>query len=384
MSSLFSLPQSIRTRLDTWIFESYAVTPEGLGLYRITYALFALLFFAPGHAEHASFSFLGTIPNVFFEPPPGPMEFASGFPPVLFFEGVQVLLTLSLAAVLFGYYTKTASVATTILLLVGYGFFYSLGKINHNILFVLLPAGMALSNWGAAYSIDARSGRTCRTVHSWPIVLLLLVTGFAMFTAGVPKILGGWLDPSTQAVQGRVLRQIFVHGRRDLLAPLAIQLDSPLLWEVFDVITIVFEIGFLFAVLHPLSTRLFVIGAIVFHTGVLLIMNISFLGNFIVYAAVLPWPKLARRLPSLPASLRNLSLPGWIGPVLVLGTGAFVYKFGSPFLWLNEAAHFTSDLTLADVIAVGLAWIAAAGALALESGTAGTDASPAPPAEASS
>jgi len=336
------------------MFDAYSVSPEGLGLYRMSYALFALLVFLPGHAEYASFSFVSSIPDLFFQPPPGPMQLVSGMPPAVFFEGVHVLLIVSLTAVLFGFYTRTASVATTLLFLVGYGFSYSIGKINHNMLFILLPAGMALSNWGAAYSFDARAPSTSRRVEAWPIALVVLVTGFAMFTAGLPKILGGWLDPTTQATQGRLLRQFFVHGRQDLLAPLALELHAPLLWESVDVATVAFEVGFLVAVLHPFTTRLFAAGALFFHTGVLLVLNISFAFNFIVYAAVVPWDRIAQLVSVPTLSITPASFWGRTGLLLVVSGG--LYVAGSPLLWLNELAEFSSGLTVTDLIALVLAW----------------------------
>jgi uncharacterized membrane protein YphA (DoxX/SURF4 family) len=355
-----------RSRFDRWIFESYVVTPDGLGLYRIAFSLFALLFLMPGAAEYVRFSFLGGLPDVFFLPPVGPMQWAGGFPPDGLFGLLEALLILSLTAMLFGYYTRTASVATTLLFLVGYGFAYSLGKINHNILFVLLPLVMSFSNWGAAYSFDARANRGARTVASWPLVLLLLLTGFAMFTAGLPKILGGWLDPTTQATYGRFVRQFFVHGRRDLLAPLAIDLQSPVLWEVFDIVTVGFEIGFLFAVLHPLTTRVFAVGAIAFHTGITLVLNIAFVPNYIVYAAVLPWAAIAHALPVHAAVFRPLRrVPAWAYPGIVLATAATAFYAGSPLLWGNGHVPFTSDLTLSDLIALGLAWCSIFGTLAM-------------------
>lgn len=349
---------AVRAWFDHWIFDSYRVTPKGLGLYRIAYAAFALLFVAPGHTTYSDFSPLASLPDVFYHPPPGPMQMLPGFPPALFFEGLHVLLALSLSAVLFGFCTRTASVTTTVLFLIGYGFSYSLGKVNHNMLFVLLPALMSLSNWGAAYSFDAQAGRTARAVASWPIVLVTLVTGFAMFTAGFPKILGGWLDPSTQAAQSRLVHQFFIKGRQDLLAPWALQFDSPVLWELFDIATVCFEIGFLFAILHPTTTRLFAVGGLAFHTGVMAVLNIAFLVNLIVYAAVLPWSRLTALLPSNAARLA-LPLQGqpWLKGACLLGTAAFFYGVGSPLLWLNGALSFTSDLTVSHMLGIAVAWV---------------------------
>lgn len=356
---------SLTSRFDRWIFDSYEATPAGLALYRITYAAFALLFVAPGHGRYASFTSLATLPDALFLPPPGPMQLASGFPSSHFFEALHLCLSVALVAVLFGFYTRTASIATTVLFLVGYGFSYSAGKINHNMLFILLPAVMAFSNWGAAYSFDASTSPTSRRVASWPITFIVLLVGFAMFTAGLPKILGGWLDLSTQATQGRLARQFFVHGRRDLLAPVAIHLDWPLLWELFDIVTVCFEVGFLLAVLHPLATRVFAAGAIAFHTGVMLVLNIAFSFHFIVYAAVLPWTRIARWVPTAFRRPTGLStVPAWGRGALLLGTATFFYAAGSPLLWIQDTVNFTSDLTLSDTVIVVLAWIVLATVIA--------------------
>jgi len=294
------------------------------------------------------------------------MQLAPSFPSALFFEGLHLLLGLSFAALLFGYHTRIASVAATGLMLLAFGFSYSLGKVNHNMLFVLLPSLMACSNWGAAYSFDAQAHRTSRDIASWPIMLVVLMTGFAMFTAGLPKILGGWLDPSTQAAQGRFVRAFFVQGRQDLLAPLAIQVDAPMLWELFDIATVCLEVGFLFAILSPIATRLFVVGAVAFHTGVMLTMNIAFMVNLIVYAVVLPWPTIAQQCSGWGAFVRPIR-SAWNRWGVLLGTTGLFYWVGSPLLYLNGHAPFTSDLTLSEVIAMGLAWIVILGVFLLPS-----------------
>lgn len=289
------------------------------------------------------------------------MQLVSGFPPFPFFEVLLALLNLSLVAVLFGYRTRWASIATSVLFLVGYGFSYSLGNVHHNILLLVLPGVMAFSNWGAAYSFDAQSGGASRPVWSWPLVMVALLVGFGMFTAGFPKILGGWLDPSTHAVQSRFIREYFVIERQDLLAPLFIQLESDILWESFDVATVCYEIGFLFAIAHPFTTRLFAAISVGFHTLVTLIMNIAFLPNLIVYAAFLPWARVAEVLPlptvqSDPGSQASEAMRWRLS--LTLLAAAFFYFVGSPVLWLNGLAGFGSWLEEVDVLAILLADLA--------------------------
>ena len=355
MSSVPGSPSSNPSWFDRWIFDAFPVDAAGLGLYRIGVALFSLLILTPGYGG-LQFDSVASLPDALYLPPPGPMQWVSGFPSPLVFDVLHGALYLSLTALLFGYRTRIASIATTLLLLIGSGWFFSAGKVNHTMLFVLLPLVMAFSNWGAAFSLDARLRNRSDTspVASWPLTLAALLTGFAMFTAGLPKILGGWLDPSTQAVQSRVIDQFFVHERQDLLAPVALRLDAPWLWEMLDWATVLFEVGFLIAILYPLSTRLFAAGAVLFHTGVMLIMNIAFLPNLPIYAAFLPWSRIARALrPHVDALRPRLSM--WSIGGLFCGTALFFGTVGSPLHWLDAAVPFQSGLTLMDVVGMGIA-----------------------------
>ena len=351
---------SMTRRLDRWIFDAFTVTPEGLGLYRIFFATFALLFVTPGHSSLVDFTAVSALPAAFFHPPPGPMMLFSEFPPPLVLPAVELLLTLSLVALLLGYRTRTASIATGVLMLVGYGFAFSVGKINHVMLIVLLPLVMAASNWGAAYSLDAqRTPGTSRTVHAWPLAMMALLVGFAMFTAGFSKLLGGWLDPTTQATQGHFIKHFFVRGRQDLLAPIFTTVDHPLFWEALDVATVVFEIGFLAAAFYPAATRLFAACAVLFHFSTMLMFNISFIFHLPVYAAFIRWSQVA-----LPLPIRPDTVFAWLDchRTLALVTGGglagTLYAFGSPLMTLNQFFPMASDLTAVEVLALSLAVLA--------------------------
>lgn len=335
-------------RFDRWIFDSFQVTPEGLGLYRIGYALFTLLVVAPGHGAYTRFADIATFPDAFFLPPPGPMMLAPDFPGPVFFHGVVLLLNLCLVALLLGYRTRLASVLTTVLFLIGFGFSYSFGKINHTMLFVLVPLVMAGSNWGAAYSVDALRRRgPAPEVASWPITLLALLLGFGMFTAGFTKLIGGWLDPSTHATQGHFIKQFFTRGRQDFLAPVFTEITHPVFWEILDWATVLFEMGFLVAILHPRTTRLFAALAVCFHNSTVLMLNISFAVNLPVYAAFLDWSRwrLSAAFPPKMLAQRIVTVP-----VLLAGT-AFFFWIGSPLLWLDRLFPFRSDLTAVEVLA---------------------------------
>lgn len=360
--------------IDRWMYESFRTSANGLAAYRILFASFALLIIAPGHDVYASLSGFAGLPASMFAPPPGPMRLFSGFPPPLVADGIHLLLNISLVALLLGYRTRWSSVLAGVLFLILYGFSYSLGKINHNLLFVLVPIVMSFSGWGAALSVDARRRRShgeteSAATASWPLPLLGLLLGFAMFTAGFAKILGGWLDPSTHAAYGHILKHVFVRGRSALLATAAVEMESGLLWECVDYMTVFFEAGFLAACLHQRSLRLFAGGAVLFHFGVMMSMNIAFAFNLIVYAAFVDWDGILdgfvrsiRRLgggrweqrAELDRDLaeRNRRLARVLGVPAVLIGGWVFYTFGSPLLWLDRIFVLDSDLTAREVVVV--------------------------------
>lgn len=296
------MTKGLRTYFSNWIFCSYSVSREGLGLLRIFTALFILSFLLP---PIAMYLFLGTLPNEFFSPPPGLMWIFDGYPPAGVFYILHALLILSLFSLLVGFQTTVASILTGLCFLFIKGFFYSLGKINHDLLLTIVPVVMAFSGWGAAYSIDSlilKKKEVRIEVQSWPLSLLALFLGFMMFTAGFAKFLGGWLLPDSQATLGHLFNQYFIKGRQDLLAAQIVTFDNRAVWEVVDYATVFFEMGFLLAIINPQTTRLFVCFAVLFHFSIMMSLNISFLPNFVAYAAFLDWSwihhKLKRWFPS--------------------------------------------------------------------------------------
>jgi len=286
-------------RFSRWIFDSYHPSAEGLALYRIFTALMFLFFLMP---DATYYSDLADFPDDFFTPPPGPMMFFNEFPPAWFFYTVHSLLALSWICVLVGYKTRISSLLAAALMLVLIGFIFSIGKVNHQMLLVLLPAIMAFSNWGGTYSMDSYlSGKTAEA-NGWPLTLLALFIGFMMFTAGFPKILGGWLNGNTLATQGHLFNQYFVRGRTELLSGFMVELNMPWLWSLLDWATVLFEAGFLIAVLRAGWTRLFVCLAVLFHFSTMLTLNIAFLVNFPAYAAFLPWGRIHNFLKKISSS----------------------------------------------------------------------------------
>lgn len=352
--------------LRTWEREAGRWNPDGLALLRIFTALFIGLLLVPP-AKGGDPAWIASVPPDFFAPPPGPLSWLAGFPPADVVHALRVSAMLSLVAMGVGWGTRSASLLAGITLLALQGLQYTVGKVNHEMVLPLVPLVFAFSGWGARWSVDglrsdrARAGSPPSSPIPSAVPVLALLIGFMMFTAAVPKLLGGWLDPRSQAVLGHLLNQRIAKGRDLLLSGPAAALDVPPFWELADWATVAFELGFLPAVLHPKWFRGFVAAAVFFHLSTLLMLNIAFLPNFAGYAVFLNWGALARRVRRLsgrvPAGAPNAlqSPPAWFAA----GVCAFLLPLTLPLPPLAAG-----DLTLPELAIVGgsALWLATLGA----------------------
>lgn len=298
---------------DDWV-ERGPFSATDLGRYRVLLATSMLV-------GLASFNWVAAYPDSLYSAPPGPFRLFTGFPPREVLLLLEAALAVSLGALALGVRTGWASVSVAVLLLLGSGFSFSLGKIDHTIFSVLVPVVLALGRWGSAVSVDALRAARPRTdpQQQWPLRLLALLVGAGLFTAAVPKVVAGWLSPATQAVRETALRQFYVNGRTDLLAGALLDVDSRWLWESLDWATVLMEALVVVAVLDWRAFRCGLAVLTLFHVGVYLTMNIAFTGNVLVYAAFVPWSRI--RLPLPPASLRAALERGRWPLVLVLVLG---------------------------------------------------------------
>lgn len=281
--------RSLTGYIDRWIFQGFAIGPRALALCRISFA-FYLLFF-----QFRSLAWVGGYPDIFYVPPPSLARLFSAFPPAWFFEIINGLAVLFLVGILLGYRTRIASIGFALVLLVYNHFAYSFGKIDHSILLVLFPLVMAFSNWGAAWSVDARRGRGGE-VQGWPLTLMAILTGFALFTSGFYKLQFDWLNTATQVTQSKIISGVYAWERDQLLALPAAQWQAPWFWELLDWLTVWWELGFLLALFWPRIFRGFIAVGVFFHLGILLTMNIDYSINLLIYTAFIDYRRLRRRL----------------------------------------------------------------------------------------
>ncbi|WP_328295170.1 HTTM domain-containing protein [Kineococcus sp. NBC_00420] len=313
---------------DRWVSRGDA-TPRDLGIYRIVFALLILL-------SPPSFRWVSQFPDSFVNGPAGPFALLHSVPPDGVLLGLELLVGTCAGFLLVGLFTRTASIVLALALVGGYGTVYSLGKIDHTIFLVIVPVLLAFARWGDALSVDALrrgAGAPVAETPQWPLRLLALLVGLGFLTAAVPKVLSGWLDPRTHAVQGVMFTQYYVNDRTDLLAGHFIGLHDGVFWESVDVATVLLEGLLVLTVLNWRCWRVGIAIASLFHLGVLLMMNIGFSGNVVTYAAFVLWarsPLLRREVPRATAAQRLAARPGSarITPVaagvlaLALGVGA--------------------------------------------------------------
>lgn len=146
-------------------------------------------------------------------------------------------------------------------------------------LLVLHVLVLAFTPSADAFAIARRPGREAGAGYGWVLKLLLAITVITYVLAGIAKLrVAGmaWLD-------GEQLRnQIAVDNLRkallgDSIAPLATPfLDHPSGFTVFSVMTIIFELGAVAALVHPRVGRWWAVTAWGFHVGVVALMNIWF------------------------------------------------------------------------------------------------------------
>lgn len=280
--------------IDTFIFDSYKISDKSLGLYRICFALFFILFGIP------NFSWISGSPDIFYDPPLLSMaRLFSGFPPSWFLYSLSILLCVLFVLLLFGVYTRVVSVLIPFLIIIGHSFSYSFGKIDHDLIIWLVPFCMAFAGWGNALSIDKKYREVSSKNRSWCISMLALLLGFAFFTAGFPKIVGGWLNPDSLAVRYYVFQAVEIFEREPLLGTIMLNYIPNIIWKPLDYLTVLFEIGFLIAVLKESVFKKFVFTAIFFHLIIFLMMGITTSWLYIVYLLFIDWDYVQNHIHKL-------------------------------------------------------------------------------------
>jgi hypothetical protein len=283
---------------EAWCLESYALRAADLAAFRVFYASFVLVAVVP------TASWWPLMPRAFFNPPIGPAAIFTAPPPPSVLLGLNALLSLFAAMLLVGWRTGVASAGTSLSLLALDSWAYSPGYIVHDILLVVTPLVLGFSAWGRALSVDAaRCPSPDREwAEAWPVALLALLVGFAMFTAGWAKATTGWLDPEFRCTYGFLLLNNRVTCRETWAMEWALRVDSDWFWKVVDWLAVAMELAFLPAAVHRRSFCLILAVASQFHLCVLLLFDIQFAPNILAYGAFVRYTEFPLlRIPVKPS-----------------------------------------------------------------------------------
>lgn len=268
-------------KINNWLYLEYdSVDGRILGAFRIFFSACLLIFGLTGFKKIAHY------PIQLYKPEKS-LAIWFELPPPNFFLFLDYMILVLILFLLFGFKTKWVSILLSFSLIIGQTFLFSFGKINHGLLLTsFLPMVMSFSNWGAHFSIDSIRGE--KKIHTWPISLMSLILGFGMFTAGLQKLIGGWLNPKFPAIRSHTFRS-FINLREGVMTDFMLNIRSKVFWESLDIMIVLFELGFLLAIFSRKWFSRWVVFAILFHVGVLLTMNITFSQNVIVYFLFLNW-----------------------------------------------------------------------------------------------
>ena len=213
---------------------------------------------------------------------------------------LDVVVRVLFALLALGVGGRITAVSLSALLAFGEGLSFSIGKIDHTILFVLAPLVFAWSGWDRHFSLAPRTDAPVAISRFLPRLFAFII-GTAFLTASIVKVRGGWLDPATQATYAYQLQQSIGIGKDQWLAAWLPTVQVPALWEAADWVTIIFEGALVLCALSWRAWRVGLAVTVAFHAWVLLSFNIVFWPNLIVYAAFVPWTRLYSRWRSLDA-----------------------------------------------------------------------------------
>lgn len=331
------------------------LNPVDIGRFRVFYAIAAL-------SLVPNFTWIAGYPDSFYDAPAGPFQLFSGAPDALFFTVLQGALVASLVFLGLGLFTTVFSIVVPVLFMIGFGFSYSFGKIDHSFLIVLTALLMGATGWGRAVSIDALrarrdSGLTATEIPSaggvrqWPARLFAYLIGLAFLTSVLPKLLAGWLSFDSQAALGFVARRVVMENDAILgsFATTFVQWRLP--WEALDWGTLIVEGGLVIAVLSWRSWRIWLALLCMFHLGVALTLNIWFIINIMAYASFVKW-SLVPLPQAVTTGLGDWLGTGrrwvWVAPALAVVVTALELNFGN-YRWLSGPVI----VVVASIVAIG-------------------------------
>jgi len=253
------------------ISELYNFSDKHLSFFRIIFALFFLLF-----NGMFSYDYFPELPKEFLTFPSVATLYGR-FPPISFFNAIDILTFLCLFLVMIGLFTRIASILIFVFIVVNHSFVFLIVVAFSMLIVPFFFLVMAFSWWNTHYSLDALLFGKKNSVNTVFIVIILLITlTFSFFISAYMKIKGGWLSIDSQAIFVYWNANYFIDNRISILNPDNLYISSKLFWELSDYLIVLIEMApFLFCWNKKLLRISFLfLGG--FQIMVYLFLNISF------------------------------------------------------------------------------------------------------------
>lgn len=315
--------------VNRWLTIPEANAAGRLGLYRIIYAVSALMYALSAY----NYAEISTVPTYNWRPV-AIIAWVNSIPSADVLNILSGIYIISLVFVLFGLWTRGSTLMTLVSGTLFSSMMFSFGKIDHADTFmrVYIPAVMLFASWGKLYSVDTllaqRRGalslnpREDSLRFSWPILFLFWMLCIFFMMSGVIKAVppGQWIvDPDLMRKfmleYNSIDQPVYI---RHVLAQIPL-LPTLLLWG-----GLLFETCYPLAVINKHWRTLYVSSTVFFHLTTGILLGIAFDATLFLYILFFDLWGLFDRFVSIKKRDRlsgfahRIPLLGWLGMVAVL------------------------------------------------------------------
>lgn len=278
-----------------FLFESSS--PINLAVLRIAVTGFILFINFPSLAsETASLGREAVIPPTGWAPVIDLIPLSENF-----VSSSGIIFILSGICAFLGFYTRISLITMTVLGFYIMGVPQFFGKIDHyHILWHVLLL-LTFTRSGDAISIDklrkSSSPPKKSVQYGFPLKIVMILIGLAYFFPGVWKfVFSGFEWAFSENLKFKMYSKWLEF---DNWVPFFRIDHYPILYQSAAFLTLVLEIGFLFALFFKKVRPMFVIGGFMFHLSVHYFMGISFFSLMILYVVFIDWEKIWTKITSL-------------------------------------------------------------------------------------
>ena len=300
----FSVLSWLIVRNDQKLFKKFFYEtdrPFNLAFLRIVVVLFVLYINFPS----ASYN-LSLLDREALVAPPG-WSFLIQYIPVNpeFIFVCSIVFYVAGIAALVGFYTRTSLIIFAILGFCLLGFPQLFGKIEHYHILWHVMLLLAFTPCGHALSIDLylsnKPAPGPSVKYGFPLKVVMVLIALSYFFPGIWKfVFSGFEWAFSENLKFKMYSKWIEFGG---WTP-AFRIDQyPILYQGTAFITLIFEIGFLFALFFKRVRPMFVVTGFLFHVSVFYFMGIPFYSLMIMYVVFIDWHKLFSGLKKMPEKL---------------------------------------------------------------------------------